>query len=169
MKSVAAAQAPVPIKRGHYGFQRIHHQGGLVAASGLLFPPPQAQMLAQAQAAGHQVQVRRRHQMRTRASQLPFLPVREGVRQHHADNKREHRVTQKFHLLVVAWMLGRLLRKGGMRESFQEERKVSEGVTDNVLKSFGVGVRHAQGAPIPLVNVHCRGTLLPVSLGPDRA
>jgi hypothetical protein len=38
-----------------------------------------------------------------------------------------------------------------VRESFQEELKVTKLVADRALKSFGVIFRHAFWAPIPLV------------------
>ena len=93
----------------------------------------------------------RRHQMGARPRQLAFLPIRKGIRQHHADHKRQHGVAQKLHLLIVARPVGRLLRKRGVRESFQQELKVTKLVADRNLKLVGVVFRHASRAPIPCV------------------
>ena len=78
--------------------------------------------------------MRRRHQMRARTRQLAFLPVRKGIRQHHADHKRQHGIAQELHLLIVARPVGRLLRKRGVRESFQQELRVAKLVADRTLQ-----------------------------------
>jgi hypothetical protein len=68
--------------------------------------------------------------MGARPRQLAFLPIRKGIRQHHADHKRQHGVAQELHLLIVARPVSRLLRKGGVRESFQQELKIAKLVAD---------------------------------------
>ena len=101
MKRCAGLEAGIEIQRGNDRLQRIDQQGALAAAAAALLASAEAQILADLQLARRTKQVARADDVGAQLREFSFLVFGEAAKKFLADNKGEHGVAQKLHLLVI--------------------------------------------------------------------
>src|ERR1019366_8888698 len=136
-------QAGIEEQGGNDRLQSIHQQSNLAAAAAPLLTPPQAKVLSKFQFPRRTKQVAGADQVRAQLGELSFLIFGKALEKLPAHHKTQHRVAQKFHLLVIGCRSrsppGRVLRFllagiGSVSEGLLQESAASEAVSESFLQ-----------------------------------
>src|SRR5262249_58400423 len=93
--------AAVQIDRRNERLIAVGEQRLLAPPSGLLFPAPEQQVLAEVQPLRLARQRRRRHERRLRLRLLALVEAGKLAEEHVGDDETQQRVAEKLHRLVV--------------------------------------------------------------------
>src|SRR5690606_18740535 len=126
--------AAVQVDGADQGFQGVGEDGFTAVAAALQLARPQAQVIAQAEAAGQHGQGLALDQARAQARQLAFAGLREALEQRLAGDEVEDGVAEEFQALVVA------PGEAAMGEGQEQQLLVLKGVSELALKAIEWGV-----------------------------
>src|SRR4029077_4928587 len=152
-KLACRLQSPIEVNRGENRFQRIHQERGLSATAAFLFAPAQSQVVTQFELLRYLDQVPFADQMGAQLREFTFAKLWKPLEQLLAGDERQHRVAQKFHLLVVADLIFAVRSRQLLRFLFTRLRAMRDRLLHDGAPPEVVAQRRFQRRDFPFF--HC--------------
>src|SRR5271167_2989447 len=165
-EAMCLLQSPIQVQRGDDRLQRIGQQSALTAPTAPILSLAEAQKLSNPERSRRTKQVARAHHVSSQLRQLPFMVFRETSKKFLTDYKRENRVAEKFHLLVVRCR-GGTAASGILRLQFTGVGCVSESLFQQVAAAEAMPEGCLQHRKIVKIGLHSWFTwcFCPLGLG----